>query len=292
MRHRLVRPAFVLFLLASLLCIGIVVVGSKLTGPARSDIGAPPLWLGAEEVELTGPRGSAIRGWFVVAHNAKGSVALLHPVRGNRKSMLGRARFLLEGGYSVLLIDLQAHGESDGDKITFGHLESLDAISAVGFLRRERPDQPVFVLGWSLGGAAALLAEPALTVDGFVLESVYPTIDTAVYNRLGIRFGRIGELMSPVFVFVLDVFSDLDSKQLMPVVKAVDTSAPVLIIGGEDDRRTTVDNTKVLYDVFTQRKALWVIPAARHQDFHALTGAEYERRILEFFDSVVAGQTQ
>ena len=65
-----------------------------------------------------------------MAGTSKGAVILLHGVHANKKSMLSRARFLVAAKYSVPLIDLQIHGESEGDRITFGHLEFLDVAVA------------------------------------------------------------------------------------------------------------------------------------------------------------------
>jgi alpha/beta superfamily hydrolase len=53
--------------------------------------------------------------------------------------MVDRALFLRDAGYSVLLIDFQATGESPGDVITFGWRERLDVLAAVDFLRRALP---------------------------------------------------------------------------------------------------------------------------------------------------------
>lgn len=67
--------------------------------------------------------------------------------------MLGRARFLQSEGYSVLLVDLPAHGESLGERITFGAREAAGVTSALAFLRNELPDERVGVIGVSLGAA-------------------------------------------------------------------------------------------------------------------------------------------
>jgi alpha-beta hydrolase superfamily lysophospholipase len=53
-----------------------------------------------------------------MAGTSKGAVILLHGVHANKKSMLSRARLLVAANYSVPLIDLQIHGESEGDRIT------------------------------------------------------------------------------------------------------------------------------------------------------------------------------
>ena len=54
----------------------------------------------------------------------------------------------------MLPFDSRAHGESGGERITFGYLESLDARAILGFLRRQMPGERVGMIGVSLGGAA------------------------------------------------------------------------------------------------------------------------------------------
>jgi pimeloyl-ACP methyl ester carboxylesterase len=90
--------------------------------------------------------------------------------------MLSRAEFLQRSGYSVLLIDFQAHGESTGQHSTFGDLESRDVVAALELLRLELPGERLGVIGVSLGAAAFVLAEGRPKVDAAVLESMYPTI--------------------------------------------------------------------------------------------------------------------
>ncbi len=85
-------------------------------------------------------------------------VLLVHSIRSNRVEMLSRARFLNEQGYSALLIDLQAHGETPGDRITFGARESEDVKAAAAYLRNMFPGERLGAIGVSLGAAAIVLA--------------------------------------------------------------------------------------------------------------------------------------
>lgn len=64
---------------------------------------------------------------------------------------------------------------------------SLDAEAAVDLVRARLPGEPVGVIGASMGGAAALLGPGPLRVDALVLESVSPTIELAVADRLRVR---------------------------------------------------------------------------------------------------------
>ena len=101
--------------------------------------------------------------------------------------MLGRAKLFHDRGYSTLLIDLQAHGESPGEAITAGYRERLNVIAAIEWIKKRNPKHKIGVVGWSLGGAAALLAD-SQDIDALVLELVYPTISEAVDNRIGSRY--------------------------------------------------------------------------------------------------------
>src|SRR4029079_3179884 len=112
-----------------------------------------------------------------------GAVLLLHGVGANRGAMLNRAEFLHDAGFTVLAPDFQAHGESEGEHVTYGARESLDAAAAVAYLYAVAPSERVGVIGVSMGGAASLLGLGPVRANAFVLESVYPTIRQAVSNR-------------------------------------------------------------------------------------------------------------
>src|SRR5262249_10807562 len=145
----------------------------------------------AEDVAIASGSGALLRGWFVPGQPGGGAVVLMHGVRANRVSMLGRARVLHAAGFAVLLFDFQAHGESLGAHITFGELEARDARAAVDYVRRRLPNERIGAIGMSLGGAASLLGFTPLPVDALVLEAVYPTIDAALANRLEAVLGPV-----------------------------------------------------------------------------------------------------
>lgn len=134
-------------------------------------------------------------GSFLKSETNRVCALLMHGVRSNRESMIGRAFFLKEMGIPSLLIDLQAHGETPGEEITFGIRESVDAANGVQFLKTAKQCGQVVAIGQSLGGASALLGNGPIQVDALVLESVYPTIEEAVQDRLEMRLGRLVYLL-------------------------------------------------------------------------------------------------
>ena len=72
-----------------------------------------------EEVAFTTRDGLTLRGWYIPSQN-RAAVMLLHSLASNRIGMLDVAAVLARYGYGVLLFDLRAHGESEGEVLPFG----------------------------------------------------------------------------------------------------------------------------------------------------------------------------
>ncbi len=272
--------------LACVVAIAIAAVfaaGWLLRRPAQAPVGAPPAHLAAEIVAIAGGSSDSVHAWFSAGRPGGGAVLLLHSVRSNRSAMLGRATFLRAHGYGVLLVDLQAHGETRGSHITFGARESRDAHAALSYLRRRSPGERVGVIGVSLGGAAALLGRGPLPVDAMVLEAVYPTIEEATADRLRIRLGAIGAAAAPLLTSQLRLWTGVAPEDLRPIDAIGQVRAPVLLIAGAEDRRTTLEESKRLFAAAPSPKELWVVSGAAHVDYHALRRPEYEARVSEFF---------
>ena len=217
-----------------------------------------------------------------------GSVVLAHGVRSDRTQMLGRARFLRAAGYGVLLFDAQAHGESAGDRITFGLREAHDARAAVAAARARLPAGPVAYLGVSQGGAAALLGSEPLAVDALILEAVYPTLREAIRDRIEIRLGPLADALAPLLVAQIPLRLGVGADEIAPIEGIRRAHAPLLLIAGGADRHTPLAESERLFAAAPPPKEMWVLQGATHVDFHALSPVEYERRVLGFLARALA----
>ena len=273
-------------LVAALLGLGLValwIFGSFLLAAAPARIGAPPADLGAREVDFASDPDIVVHAWFLPGTPGRGAVLLLHGVRANRLAMVERARFLHADGYAVLLIDFRAHGESSGDRISFGWHESRDAAAALAQLKMLAPGERIGVIGASMGGAAAVLADPPLGIDALVLEQVYPTVAVALENRLRLYLGTPGTWLTSGLIASLQPRLGLRVDQLRPIDRLARLSVPKLILAGDRDEHTRLADSLELFAAAAQPKQLWVVPGAKHVDLCAYAGEEYRRRVLEFF---------
>ena len=257
-------------------------VGWLLAHPVQTKIGNPPADLNAESVVFASASGATVHGWWCPNQNAKGAVLLLPGIRANRLSMVERARFLSRAGYSILLIDFQATGETTGDHITFGWKESRDVLAAVDFVRKTDSTTPVAIVGSSLGGAAALLATPPLRIDALILEEVYPTIEIATRNRLENYVGVFGRALTPVLLSQLQWRLGVSPSDLRPVDHMENVDCPIFIISGEKDTNTRPTDTRTLVERARNPKEVWFVPNAAHVDLHRAARREYETRVLAF----------
>jgi uncharacterized protein len=276
------------FAIATLIVVSILVLvawfaGTLLTAPVPRKIGGLPPDLEGRSVEFPSESGSQIHGWFLTGRAGQGLVIVMHGVRASRLDMLNRARFLSRAGYGVLLFDFQAHGESPGKQITFGYLESKDARAAVAFGRAVAPQEKMGVIGVSMGGAAATLAEPPLAIDALVLEQVYPTLHDAISDRISMRLGAWSRVLTPLLLWQLQPRLGVSDRALRPLDHVGKIAAPKLFVGGASDRHTTPAELRQMFDAASAPKELWIVPRAAHVDLSHFAKADYETRILNFF---------
>jgi fermentation-respiration switch protein FrsA (DUF1100 family) len=260
-------------------------VGGALIKPTQRMIGASPIDLGGDNISIIGASGYTIHGWKIKGDDGHGVVLLLHGVRSDRRSMIGRARFLHRLGYNVLMIDMQAHGETLGPFITFGALESQDVMMAVEYIKQVMPQESVAVIGVSLGGAAFVLADVGNKVQAVVLESMYPTIDEALEDRLTHYLGTVvGQWLAPLLLWQFEWRTAITPQSLRPIDHIAGLNAPLLLLHGTADYNTTVAEAQRLFARAHEPKAIWLVPQAAHVDLHAFAPQEYERRVSDFLE--------
>ncbi|SEN02764.1 alpha/beta hydrolase [Nitrosomonas marina] len=257
-------------------------VGEVVTGSAATATETLLTDLPVESVNIPSTDEESVRGWLVNGQGGNGAILLVHSIRSNRVEMLSRARFLTAQGYHVLMIDMQAHGETPGSRITFGTRESKNVESAITFLRHRFPNERIGAIGVSLGAAAIVLARQDMRLNAVILESLHPTLEEAVENRLRLFLGEPGTLFLPILLAQIAFFTDTKTDQLSPIQHINNLNSPILFISGTNDRHTTPFETERLFAAAREPKELWIVPGAGHFNMHEYAGRTYEQEVLEF----------
>ncbi len=262
---------------------GALALGDAMTRPAPCPAGEPPAALEAVAVRFEASNGGTVAGWFSPGQPGRGAVLLLHGVRGSRHAMVARALFLHRLGLATLAIDLPGHGESPAARITFGANESHGVTAALAWLAHRCAGERIGAIGVSLGAASLVLARPDPPPAAVVLESMYPTIEEAVADRLALHLWPGAAALAPALLCQMPWRLGVAPAQLHPIDALPALKTPLLIAAGSADRHTPLAETERLYAAsLATDKSLWIVRGAAHVDLHAFTPADYERRVGGF----------
>jgi alpha-beta hydrolase superfamily lysophospholipase len=97
--------------------------------------------LNYQEISFTTSDGLTLQGWYIPSANGA-AVILTHHMASNRVGVLETAYMLARNGYGVLLFDLRAHGESQGEVLPFGGAEAEDIVAAAAYLQSREDIDP------------------------------------------------------------------------------------------------------------------------------------------------------
>ena len=141
------------------------VAAHRLTQPQRRQPRFTPAALGLvyEDIRIAA-RGEAltIAAWHIPAPRATRAVIIAHGIGGTRGREFGVSSLtlveqLVSNGFSVLMLDLRGHGESDAARMTYGLRERRDVLGAVDWLLAHGYDRgAIGVLSLSMGGVAGI----------------------------------------------------------------------------------------------------------------------------------------
>lgn len=251
-----------------------------------------------QDVTLRAGDGAVLRAWYSVPeHNNGRAVILLHGVGDNREGVAGYGDMFLAQGYSILLPDSRAHGESGGRIATYGLLEADDIHRWVSWLY-ERGATCVDGFGESMGAALvieSLRAEPRYCA--IVADSPFSTFRAVAYDREGFYvgigrpagerwFGRtIGLLPTELALLYARERYGVNLLRANPVDELKSSTTPVLLIHGLQDINILPRHSLILARSNPQHVQLWLVPQAYHCGAVVVAPEEFRHRVLGFFDS-------
>jgi alpha-beta hydrolase superfamily lysophospholipase len=184
------------------------------------------------------------------------------------------------------MIDLRAHGSSDGDTSTFGLREADDVAGAVDYLlsRLDVNGQKIGALGISLGAQAALRG--ALKTDclrALVLEGLGPV-------TLSDHGGRPNSLQRwinyPFNWIYYHAYEFMIGGKDTSVMEAIGQIAPrpiLLIASGEKD----VYFNRIFFQAAHEPKEIWELPDGEHGAAILKDSQTYMQHVVKFFDKAL-----
>jgi fermentation-respiration switch protein FrsA (DUF1100 family) len=177
----------------------------------------------------------------------------------------------LSHGINFIIADYRGYGISTGEPSVSAMLSDaytvFDQISEI--LAEPGHTGPIWVMGRSLGSAPAIEVAANRTgqLSGLIVESGFAGVEDLL-ARLGILSGVPG-------IDRRMYFSNADNIKTF--------HSPVLIIHAEHDDIIPLDHGKELYESApAQRKDLWIVNGADHNNIFDIAGSTYFKHIKNF----------
>lgn len=276
---------------ALFLCVGLyILIPAFLTflsvHPSRAAIDVDPLTdygLEYERVSFTTSDDLKLFGWYIPSQNGAAVIAV-HEYGGNRTGMLPHAAFLARHGYGVLLFDLRAHGESQGDVFALGWDADRDIYAALDFLSEEAGIEPdrIGVLGISVGAEAGIEAAAGdKRIKALVAEGVsYRTVADIVATEDTITLSQVPGVW--VMVNTARLLSGAEPPPATQVLIARIAPRALFLIAANVPEEQLPN--QVYYRAAGEPKFLWEPTDTEYATALETYPEEYEEKVIDFFD--------
>jgi pimeloyl-ACP methyl ester carboxylesterase len=242
-----------------------------------------------EDSAIVARDGTILRGWKLRPPAPNGDwILAFHGVSDNRTGVLWHAELVLRHGYSVVMMDSRAHGESGGAMATYGWKERYDAVAVTDALVSQEKVGHLGALGVSMGAAIALQSaavEPR--IEAVIAEDPFADLREVSYDYAGLHFSPLlgMTLFRPATIYGLRAMATaggFSPDDVSPVKAVAARPFPVLLICGTRDVTIPCRHAQKIYQAARGPKELWVVEGATHAAALGHAPAEYEDRVIGF----------
>lgn len=239
-----------------------------------------------ERMEVKSVDGLKLVGRFYRAENADKTVICVHGYCGTGlRDMSAIAPFFLQNGFNVLLVDNRAHGESEGNVIGYGVLDSLDVTVWINALKTAHPVKSTFLYGISMGAATAMMTAQYVRRDeiaGIIADCGF----TSIYEEFCYLYRTVAHVPPCIIVPAIrrraKKFAGYDIKTTDAREILAKTDIPVMFIHGDADKFVPVAMTEQNCRACASEHSIFEVSGAGHAECYFSRKPEYEKRVLAF----------
>ncbi len=251
-----------------------------------------------EEVSVMSQDGLMLHAYLLPASEPAKKVAILHHgFTSNAMDGATHAKIFHEMGFDVLMLDLRAHGKSEGEYVGFGILDRYDTMEWIRYSRgRFGTDVKIVLHGVSMGAATVLMA---LGLPG-VRKSVSAVIADCAFTSPDDIFSHVikknyhlppAPILKATSILAqkhagyrFDEYSTLDALTV--------SNIPVLLIHGKEDKFVPTWMSEKNYEACQGKKKLLFVENAGHGSSVFEDYDLYAQTEKEFLDEVFAEESE
>ena len=193
-------------------------------------------------------------------------------------------------GYSILMIDMRAHGESEGTYITYGVHERCDLRDWVYFAMEKLGTDIEIVLHGISMGASTVLMTSALdlpeNVRGIIADSGYTSPYDIFVRVLEHSFHAKPFPILPITQLIAESKADFDFQAASTLDAMEENTIPVSFVHGEDDDFVPIEMSEANFAACKAEKRFVRVPGALHACGYVVDRAGCEKALDDFFDFI------
>jgi alpha-beta hydrolase superfamily lysophospholipase len=223
-----------------------------------------------------------IEGWLLKKPESKGTVILFHGYGGNKSSLIDKAVFFGDLGYSTLLMDFGGAGGSEGNQTTIGFKEAEQVKTCYEYLINEGENH-IILFGTSMGAVAIMRA-----VSNYKLKPSALIIECPFGSMLQTVNKRCENMHLPAFPFAnLLVFwggtlNGFNAFAHKPTEYAKKIAVPTLLLHGGKDKSVTEQEIKDIFANLKGHKKLSIYPKAGHENYWNSYKTAWQQDVKQF----------
>jgi alpha-beta hydrolase superfamily lysophospholipase len=259
-----------------------MMTGKKL---AKSQIQYHPV-IPYDTVNLTTAGGLKLEAWYMKADSAKGTVILFHGLNSNKGNILSEAFAFNSFGYNTMLVDIRAHGNSDGVVNTLGYKESEEVKLAYDFVKASG-EKNIVLWGMSLGAVIITKSvwQYELKPQKIILELPFDRLQDHIRAR-----ARISGFPGEPFGFFVTFWTGTEQgywgygHKTSRYVKKID--CPVLLQwGSADEYVLKPEIEKIFSAIKTNHKKMEIYDGAGHGPLLPGHELQWEKAVTDFLNN-------
>ena len=242
---------------------------------------------------IVSERGERLHAFYVRAAQPTGKTAVIvHGYTDNAVRMLPIGyMYNHQLGYNILLPDLHAHGQSEGDAVQMGWLDRLDVLQWMDTANKLFGDSTRMVVhGISMGAATTMMVSGETLppyVKCFVEDCGYTSVWDEFKGELKNQFGLPAFPLLYVASWLCDVKYGWSFHEASALEQVKKCALPMLFIHGDADDFVPTWMVHPLYEAKPQPKELWLVPEAAHAVSYKENKMEYTRRVQDFVEKYI-----
>jgi len=242
-----------------------------------------------DRITIRSRDGLQLVGKYYAGQPGKPLILFFHGYRSTgERDASGGFWYCREKGYSLLMVDQRAHGESEGRTISFGIKERYDCLDWINeILRRFGPETEILLSGISMGGATVLMAaELPLPpqVKGIWADCGFASPEGVLRETIR-RRNWPEAVFYPLVSLSARLFGGFRVEERTALDAVRHAKVPILLIHGEDDKIVPCHMAHALRDACASAVTLLTVPGAAHGVSYYMDKDAYWKALDDLFET-------